>query len=62
MRRRNLATDPIERMFGHLKDFRRIATRYGSKHCFERWLPTSSPPSNSPQPSAIGCESGPWRQ
>ena len=43
----------IERMFGRLKDFRRIATRY------DRSPPTSSPPSASPQPSATGYESRP---
>jgi transposase len=41
----------IERMFGRLKDFRRIATRYDR-------LSTSSLPSASPRPSAIGYESG----
>ena len=40
----------IERMFGRLKDFRRIATRY------DRTPTTSSPPSASPPPSATGYE------
>ena len=40
----------IERMFGRLKDFRRIATRY------DRLATTSSPPSALPLPCAIGCE------
>jgi hypothetical protein len=39
------------RMFSRLKDFRRIATRY------DRNANNFSPPSASPQPAAIGCES-----
>ncbi len=42
----------IERMFGRLKDFRRIATRY------DRPATNYSPPSASPPPSATGYESG----
>jgi transposase len=43
----------IERMFGRLKDFRRIATRYDTTSL----RPISWPQSTSSRPSAIGYES-----
>ena len=43
----------IERMFGRIKDFRRVATRY------DKLARNSSPPSASSLSSVTGYESGP---
>ena len=44
----------IERMFGRLEDYRRIATRY------DRLAENSMPPSASPPSSSTGFESWPY--